>query len=132
METEVDSKLPYIAITPTTSDDLIWKPICEALSSAGPKPNSLLRHLQGSGYYMMPGLRFGASFSVYPGDPLRFHAHFLANHCGWDEDIPMLDIVGSARLGTSVKKGFLIGGEAPETTSGRKQVRAFTLEWAGM
>jgi tRNA-splicing endonuclease subunit Sen34 len=67
---------------------------------------------------------------VYPGDPLRFHAHFLANAYEFDEEIPLLDLIGGGRLGTAVKKGFLIGGEA-EAESGRK-MRTFCIEWGGM
>jgi tRNA-splicing endonuclease subunit Sen34 len=82
---------------------------------------------------MMPGLRFGCNFNVYPGDPLRFHAHFLASAYEFDEEIPLLDLIGGGRLGTAVKKGFLIGGEDldAEAESGRK-MRTFCIEWGGM
>ncbi|KAK1969853.1 tRNA intron endonuclease [Colletotrichum sublineola] len=121
-----------LTVTPTTSDGL------EMLSEDGPDPACLPpvvplhRHLQSKGYFMTPGLRFGADYSVYPGDPLRYHAHFLATNYGWDEDIPMLDVVGSGRLGTSVKKGFLFGGEVPDLGGSSTQVRTFCVEWAGM
>ena len=59
----------------------------------------------------MPGLRFGCHYSVYPGDPLRYHSHFLTTGLGWDEEFDLLDIVGGGRLGTGVKKAYLIGGE---------------------
>ena len=81
-------------------------------------------------FFMTPGLRFGAHFSVYPGDPFRYHAHFLANNYKWDEEIPLLDLVGAGRLSTAVKKGFLAGGEdSPRPNS---QPRVFCVEWAGM
>lgn len=82
---------------------------------------------------MMPGLRFGSNFNVYPGDPLRFHAHFLANAYEFDEEISLLDLIGGGRLSTGVKKSFLIGGEDPEadSESGRK-MRTFSIEWGGM
>ena len=87
-----------------------------------------------AGYYMTPGLRFGCDFSVYPGDPFRFHSHFLARNVGWDEPISILDITGSGRLATGVKKGFVFGGQVPQEDSvdGAPTVRAITLEWAGM
>ncbi|KAK1673706.1 tRNA intron endonuclease [Colletotrichum godetiae] len=127
----VDAK-PPLAVTPTTSEGLLM-PSGE-LEEAVPQPlaGPLHQHLQSGGYFMTPGLRFGANYSVYPGDPLRYHAHFLAINYDWDEKIPMLDIVGSGRLGTSVKKGFLFGGEVPDMNSDAKQVRAFCVEWAGM
>lgn len=104
-----------------------------------PKPCPLFAHLNYKGYFITPGLRFGGDYSVYPGDPFRYHAHFLAASYGWDEEIPMLDLVGSGRLGTAVKKSFLFGGqESPQDTNadatepGGGQVRAFCVEWGGM
>ncbi|KAI4141068.1 MAG: hypothetical protein L6R39_005519 [Caloplaca ligustica] len=112
---------------------------------------ALFKHLHSKGYFLSPGLRFGCQFSVYPGDPLRFHSHFLATSAGWDEEIDLLDIVGGGRLGTGVKKGWLIGGvqtmkesrdEADDSASqptGRGDdttqlgsVRTFCIEWGGM
>lgn len=87
----------------------------------------LYRHLHDKGYFMTPGLRFGCQYAVYPGDPLRFHSHFLAVGRQWDEEIDLMDIVGGGRLGTGVKKGFLFGGESP-----KGDVRAFSVEWAAM
>lgn len=54
-----------------------------------------------------------------------------------------MDIVGGGRLGTGVKKGFLIGGSEPDsiggTTGGNKdgnedegRIRTFSIEWAAM
>ncbi|OHF01419.1 tRNA intron endonuclease [Colletotrichum orchidophilum] len=127
----VDVK-PSLAVTPTTSEGLLAPSDEVDAAVSQPLPDPLHRHLQSRGYFMTPGLRFGANYSVYPGDPLRYHAHFLATSYEWDEKIPMLDIVGSGRLGTSVKKGFLFGGEVPDMNGDTKQVRAFCVEWAGM
>ena len=74
---------------------------------------------------------------VYPGDPLRFHSHFLAVGKTWDEPIDLLDVVGGGRLGTGVKKGYLVGGVEPamgesEPSSDEAQVRTFCFEWAAM
>jgi tRNA-splicing endonuclease subunit Sen34 len=70
---------------------------------------------------------------VYPGDPLRFHSHFSATSYGWDDEFSMIDIIGGGRLGTRVKKSFLIGGEDPEAKEDRPDaVRTFCVEWGGM
>ncbi|KKY31950.1 putative trna-splicing endonuclease subunit sen34 [Diaporthe ampelina] len=97
------------------------------------------KHLNSKGYYITPGIRFGADYSVYPGDPFRYHAHFMATSFEWDEEITLLDLVSGGRLGTGVKKGFLIGGQAPSEEAagkpedaGEDRVRTFTLEWAAM
>ena len=86
---------------------------------------------------------------MYPGDPLRFHSHFLANGLGWDEEIGLLDLVGGGRLGTGVKKGWLVGGRVEVEGGGgdgveggdhggdadgarEGKVRTFCIEWGGM
>lgn len=123
-----------MAVTPTTSAGLVAPGGDEGHLAEAPAIGPLQRHLVSNGYFITPGLRFGAKYSVYPGDSLRYHAHFLATDYEWDEGISMLDIVGSGRLGTSVKKSFLMGG-APEATPGEEsedRVRAFSLEWAAM
>ncbi len=98
---------------------------------------ALFAHLHSKGYFMSPGIRFGCQFAVYPGDPLRFHSHFLSMSYDWDEEIDLLELVGGGRLGTGVKKGWLIGG--PEEVDGRdeddeskRNVRTFCIEWGGM
>ncbi|PHH82947.1 hypothetical protein CDD83_3104 [Cordyceps sp. RAO-2017] len=91
---------------------------------------SLCRLLQRTGFFSTPGLRFGCQYSVYPGDPLRFHAHFMANEFEWDRSMSILDIVSGGRLATAVKKSFLLGGlrPCPPTFS----VSTFSIEWAAM
>jgi tRNA-splicing endonuclease subunit Sen34 len=127
------------AITPTTSYPLLSAPTRDPLVPAPnvrPAAYALFKHLHAKGYYMSPGLRFGCQFCVYPGDPLRFHSHFLAVSYEWDEEIDLMDIVGGGRLGTGVKKAFMIGGpEDEERTLVAEQpqrVRTFSIEWAGL
>lgn len=125
-------------LTPTASGDMISDPQANTVSAVTSRGYPLLRHLNARGYYITPGIRFGADYSVYPGDPFRYHAHFMASSFEWDEEITVLDLVAGGRLGTGVKKGFLIGGEvppAPTLSNGEDdgdKVRAFTIEWAAM
>ena len=126
-------------ITPGTSAGLI-DGCTELTAASAPKPSPLFAHLNSKGYFITPGLRFGGDYSVYPGDPFRFHAHFMATSYEWEEEITMLDLVASGRLGTAVKKGYLLGGQKPRTDGGDGrgdlvdggEVRAFCMEWAGM
>ncbi|KAI2641209.1 PAXNEB protein-domain-containing protein [Xylaria nigripes] len=155
---ELPDEVEGYALTPTTSSFLLAPAAAD--SEAEPSvvvdvPNSypLFAHLHDKGYFMMPGLRFGCDYNVYPGDPLRFHSHFAAVHFGWEEEITMMDLVGGGRLATSVKKGYLFGGAVIEGSSVEEPcnsdnvlqddkegqpkscgepVRAFCLEWAGM
>lgn len=143
------------AVTPATSyPPLQTPPMAPAAALPTVKPSSyaLFKHLHSLSYFLSPGLRFGCQFSVYPGDPLRFHSHFLAVGADWDEEIDLLDLVGGGRLGTGVKKGWLIGGtiegengqlarrrenhpearEMKDADLKNNNVRTFCIEWGGM
>lgn len=116
-------------ITPATSAHLLPNTsLSLSLPVETTKSFPLFRHLHDKGYYISPGLRFGCQYTVYPGDPLRFHSHFLANGTNWDEENDLMDLVGGGRLGTGVKKGYLIGGQNPKND----EVRTFSIEWAAM
>ena len=133
--------------TPTTSHPLLSPPPNTSppnLPKVDPSSYALFKHLHSLGYFISPGIRFGCQFSVYPGDPLRFHSHFLAMSADWDEEIDLLDLVGGGRLATGVKKGWLIGGSermaqegeggegVGKGVEGGGRVRTFCIEWGGM
>ncbi|KAI4165496.1 MAG: hypothetical protein LQ342_000906 [Letrouitia transgressa] len=145
-----DSSLLW-TFTPTTSHPLLSPPPQPSKSMVPPVKSSayaLFKHLHSHGYFLSPGLRFGCRYLVYPGDPLRFHSHFLASDLEWEEEIDLLDLVGGGRLGTGVKKGWLIGGveknkaesnkrdedieQEGDQTNADQKVRTFCLEWGGM
>jgi len=97
----------------------------------------LYKYLHSKEYFLTPGMRFGCQYTAYPGDPLRYHSHFLCTGKKWTEDFDLMEIVGGGRLGTGVKKGFLIGGVEPRNEedkmgNGDENVRAFVVEWSGM
>lgn len=129
-----------MVVTPTTS----YPPLAQPTSSQHLPPPGvplsypLFAHLSSRGYFLSPGLRFGCQYVAYPGDPLRFHAHFLCVSAEWDEEIDLMSIVNGGRLGTGVKKGFLLGGpaksqaEAESEAERAESVRTFSIEWAGM
>ena len=116
-----------------------------SLPAVNPSSYALFKHLHKRGYFMTPGLRFGCQFSVYPGDPLRYHSHFLAISAGWDEEIDLLHLVGGGRLGTGVKKSWMIAGieeknniDEGEGSKDKQRIdttqsfRTFCIEWGGM
>lgn len=120
---------------PSTSDSLYHNlppPSPSKPSSLAPAPSKtsypLYKHLHANSYFLSPGLRFGCQFMAYPGDPLRFHSHFVVTGMGWDEEIEMRDIVGGGRLGTGVKKAWMVGGEDEDKPG---VVRTFCVEWGG-
>jgi tRNA-splicing endonuclease subunit Sen34 len=128
-------------ITPASSRSLLT-PLPSPFSRGDNLPTvpgsyPLFKHLHSKGYFPSPGLRFGCQYLVYPGDPLRFHSHFLASHVDWDEELDLVDIVGGGRLGTGVKKGYLIGGlekkkQEEVNEESTETVRTFSIEWASM
>ncbi|GKZ34910.1 tRNA-splicing endonuclease subunit [Aspergillus brasiliensis] len=101
-----------------------------------PSSYPLFAHLHSEGYFLSPGLRFGCQYLAYPGDPLRFHSHFLGVSAEWDEELDLMSIVAGGRLGTGVKKGFLIGGAEKKIEGSDagdpSSVRTFSIEWGGM
>lgn len=148
----VEADINPWTLTPTTSYSSLSLPpkagSGKDLPDVAPSSYALFKHLHGLGYFLSPGIRFGCQFSVYPGDPLRFHSHFLTMSADWDEEINLLDLIGGGRLGTGVKKGWLIGGVEPkpadseaskgsaegvaERSDDDTQVRTFCIEWGGM
>lgn len=86
----------------------------------------MYEYLHDSGFYIMPGLRFGCHFMAYPGDVSRYHSHHNAVGLGWTEPFDVLDIVSGGRLGTAVKKCWVVGAANPTGP-----YRAFCVEWAG-
>ena len=126
-----------MSLTPATSQGILPTP--PRTPSPFPLPEvpssyPLFSHLHSRGYFLSPGLRFGCQYMAYPGDPLRFHSHFLAVGVEWEQEIDLMDVVGGGRLGTGVKKGYLIGGAEPQSSqsSEKVKVRTFSVEWAGM
>lgn len=122
-----------LGITPATSYPPFSQPSPDQALPLPAVPSSypLFAHLHSEGYFLSPGLRFGCQYVAYPGDPLRFHSHFLVSSTEWDEEIDLMDVVAGGRLGTGVKKGFMLGG-AEREVEGNNSVRTFSIEWAGM
>ncbi|KAM4651445.1 tRNA-splicing endonuclease subunit Sen34 [Discoglossus pictus] len=87
----------------------------------------IFRDLWEKGYYLTSGSKFGGHFLVYPGDPMRFHAHYIAICLPHKEEIPLSDIITAGRLGTNVKKTVLLCSTNQEGT-----VTYTSLQWSGL
>lgn len=61
------------------------------------------------------------------GDPLRFHAHFIAICLSLDESICLPDVLAVARLGSNVKKTVLLCSPRMDGA-----VTYTSLQWSGM
>jgi tRNA-splicing endonuclease subunit Sen34 len=83
------------------------------------------------------GPRFGGEYLIYPGDYLRYHAHFTSQVIVRDEIIRPAEIVAWGRLGTGTKKAGLLccwdDGPSEEKQvgeGGQGEVEFYSLEWA--
>uniref|UniRef100_A0A3Q1HH14 tRNA-splicing endonuclease subunit Sen34 n=1 Tax=Acanthochromis polyacanthus TaxID=80966 RepID=A0A3Q1HH14_9TELE len=83
-------------------------PIREQNSPRSDARCQVFRDLRGRGFFLTSAGKFGGDFLVYPGDPLRFHAHFIAVCLMLDESVCLLDVLAVARLGSNVKKTVLL------------------------
>ncbi|KAJ7172637.1 hypothetical protein C8R46DRAFT_947822 [Mycena filopes] len=78
--------------------------------------------------FMGGGIKFGGDYLVYPGDPLRYHAHFSASVLDSPtSSLTPMEIVAHGRLGTVTKKSHLLCGWDDE----KKDVSYLSIEWAG-
>ena len=67
------------------------------------------RRLWEDGMYLGQGIKFGGEFLGYPGDPLRYHSHFVTTTMQTpDRVIRPLELVAFGRLGTATKKAHLL------------------------
>ncbi|KAJ6496524.1 hypothetical protein C8R47DRAFT_1175935 [Mycena vitilis] len=88
----------------------------------------VFRGLWEQGMYMGGGIKFGGDYLVYPGDPLRYHAHFSATVLeSPTSSLTPMEIVAHGRLGTVTKKSHLLCGWDDD----KKKVSYLSIEWAG-
>ncbi|KAF9495985.1 tRNA-intron endonuclease catalytic domain-like protein [Pleurotus eryngii] len=88
----------------------------------------VFRGLWEQGYFLGGGIKFGGDYLVYPGDPLRFHSHFVATVIESPvATLRPMEIVAHGRLGTATKKSHLLCGWNDE----KKDVSYLSIEWAG-
>lgn len=88
----------------------------------------VFRDLWEKGYYMGGGSKFGGDWLVYPGDPLRYHSHFVATvQTSLSAPLRPMEVVAHGRLGTATKKAHLLCGWDPES----REVMYISIEWAG-
>ncbi|XP_028818860.1 tRNA-splicing endonuclease subunit Sen34 [Denticeps clupeoides] len=89
---------------------------------------SVFRDLRRRGFYLTSAGKFGGDYLVYPGDPLRFHAHFIALCISMEALTPLSDVLAIARLGSNVKKTVLLC--SPQESE--EDVIYTSLQWSGM
>lgn len=91
-------------------------------------PNRTSQEQTGSSLSLQASIHRWVLMSSCPssGDPLRFHAHFIALCLTLDESLPLLDVLAVARLGSNVKKTVLL------CSPGTDRVHYTSVQWSGM
>ncbi|XP_069598388.1 tRNA-splicing endonuclease subunit Sen34 [Ranitomeya imitator] len=124
-------QIPTAQIRPGNEEDVDIREASSEWPYAGHKTHEarykVFRDLWQKGYYLTSGGKFGGDFLVYPGDPMRFHAHYIAICFPEDQDIALSDIITAGRLGTNVKKTVLLCSANREG-----QVTYTSLQWSGL
>ncbi|WWC87724.1 tRNA-intron endonuclease [Kwoniella dendrophila CBS 6074] len=100
--------------------------------------NKIFTNLQKKGYRIGLGPRFGGEYLIYPGDYLRYHAHFTSQILINDESIKPKELVAWGRLGTGTKKAGLLccynDQDYEKVNDGDDddddQIEYYSLEWA--
>ncbi|XP_061444082.1 tRNA-splicing endonuclease subunit Sen34 isoform X2 [Rhineura floridana] len=124
-------QLPTERIHPGAEEEVDWQVQSQDWPYAGQSDHeirySIFRNLWERGYYVTSGSKFGGDFLVYPGDPMRFHAHYIALCVSKDVPLSLGDLVSAGRLGTNVKKTVLLCSVDQDGTA------VYTsLQWSGM
>ncbi|KAI6040630.1 tRNA intron endonuclease [Pisolithus marmoratus] len=89
---------------------------------------AVFHDLREKGYYLGIGIKFGGDYLVYPGDPLRYHSHFVASVIPSPRTpLPPMEVVAHGRLGTGTKKSHLLC----EWDEENDVVTCYSIEWAG-
>lgn len=78
------------------------------------------------GYFITNGNKFGGDYLVYPGDPLRFHSHFIVKVLPLNEKFTGLDLVSVGRLGSTVKKTNVLA-----SVDSLNKVIYTSVQWSG-
>ncbi|KAL7419586.1 tRNA-splicing endonuclease subunit [Cryptotrichosporon argae] len=129
--TSVFTSIPALPISPPAS----VTPIASIPHALFPFPQTArdaallaaFTALHARGYRMGLGPRFGGEYLVYPGDYLRYHAHFTSQVVVDDEPVRPAEIVAWGRLGTGTKKAGLV---CCVDTTDERDVEFYSLEWA--
>ncbi|EJD46071.1 tRNA-intron endonuclease catalytic domain-like protein [Auricularia subglabra TFB-10046 SS5] len=88
---------------------------------------AVFQALWAKGYWMGGGLRFGGDYLVYPGDPLRYHSHFVATVHDPHASLRPMEIVAHGRLGTGTRKSHLFCAWDERSD----EVDFYSIEWSG-
>ncbi|KAH3670871.1 hypothetical protein OGAPHI_000582 [Ogataea philodendri] len=134
------------SITTTVSPDqetLLYEYVCAQEQDMDEiyRTYCVFKKLKQYGQFILPGLRFGGKFVSYPGDPLKYHSHFIVNTKNYYSDkLDLMELTKGGRLATNVKKIWLLAGEKGISRNHKdglsflkQETRTvlFSIEWSG-
>ena len=82
---------------------------------AGQLRYAVFRDLWANGHYLSPASKFGGDYLAYPGDPVRYHAHYVVMVLAEQASIAPHDLVSIGRLAVTVKKTPVYASVDPST-----------------
>ncbi|KAG2184563.1 hypothetical protein INT43_000472 [Umbelopsis isabellina] len=86
----------------------------------------VFEHLWSLGLYVTSGTKFGGDFLVYPGDPTRYHSHYVVTIVAEEATIDARSLVAAGRLGSNVKKTQV------KACVSNGSVRLWSIQWAAI
>ncbi|KAI9015211.1 hypothetical protein BC832DRAFT_618824 [Gaertneriomyces semiglobifer] len=128
--------------TPTSSSGFPWFDISRAQDFGTAQASGLWKFpssdkarlkfkvfsaLWAKGYYITSGSKFGGDFLLYPGDIMRYHAHFIVSVIEKTKSLTALDAIVMGRLGTAVKKSHAVCSWDDE----KDELLCFCVRWTG-
>jgi tRNA-splicing endonuclease subunit Sen34 len=72
------------------------------------------------------GTKFGGDFLVYPGDPARYHSHYVVTVVQENDRFDPRSLVATGRLGSNVKKTQV------KACVSNDLVRLWSVQWAAI
>ncbi|KAK3929950.1 tRNA-splicing endonuclease subunit Sen34 [Frankliniella fusca] len=78
-------------------------------------------------FFITTGHKFGGDFLVYPGDPAKFHSHFIVICLSPTTNLSVHQLIAYGRMGSSVRKTVVLA-TLPE---GSSEVKFLSIKWAG-
>ncbi|ORZ22214.1 tRNA intron endonuclease [Absidia repens] len=105
-------------------------------------------HFHQLGYFLTSGEKFGGDYLAYPGDPMRYHSHYIIAAHERQQIFSPMELVAMGRLATNTKKTFVLASPYTDDdddyvdkergtdnieNSGLAdhQVECFSITWAG-
>ncbi|KAJ2006003.1 tRNA-splicing endonuclease subunit [Coemansia thaxteri] len=69
---------------------------------------NLYKDLHSRGYYITRAIKFGGDYLLYPGEPMRYHSHYIVSLLGHEQPLAPRELISLGRLATTVKKTRLL------------------------